>query len=69
MMEAALEGLERERQPDDRPSLIGVTQLTSTDERQVREDQLIGATVTGVRPSLCELDKRSRTGWCRLFRS
>ena len=68
MMEAALEGLDKGTPTGmTRPSLIGVTQLTSTDERQVREDQLIGATVAGVCPSLCAADQRSGTGWCRLF--
>ncbi|MBO0600992.1 orotidine-5'-phosphate decarboxylase [Sporosarcina sp. E16_3] len=43
MMEAALEGLDKGTPFGmSRPSLIGVTQLTSTDERQVREEQLIG---------------------------
>lgn len=43
MMEAALEGLDKGTPSGlSRPSLIGVTQLTSTDERQVREEQLIG---------------------------
>lgn len=42
MMEAALEGLDRGTPVgEQRPSLIAVTQLTSTDERQVREEQLI----------------------------
>ena len=42
MMEAALEGLDKGTPSGlRRPSLIGVTQLTSTDERQVREEQLI----------------------------
>ena len=46
MMEAALEGLDKGTPQDNqRPSLIGVTQLTSTDERQVREEQLIGASL------------------------
>lgn len=42
MMEAALAGLE-EGTPrgQQRPALIAVTQLTSTDEQQVREEQLI----------------------------
>lgn len=44
MMEAALEGLDKGTPSGmSRPSLIGVTQLTSTDERQVREEQLIDA--------------------------
>ncbi|CAM3085797.1 orotidine-5'-phosphate decarboxylase [Filibacter tadaridae] len=42
MMEAALEGLDKGTSSGlVRPSLIGVTQLTSTDENQVREEQLI----------------------------
>lgn len=42
MMEAALEGLDKGTPAGlRRPSLIAVTQLTSTDERQVREEQLI----------------------------
>ncbi|MGG0667093.1 orotidine-5'-phosphate decarboxylase [Lederbergia citrisecunda] len=42
MMEAALEGLDKGTPSGmKRPSIIGVTQLTSTDERQVREEQLI----------------------------
>lgn len=42
MMEAALEGLEKGTPAGlKRPSLIAVTQLTSTDERQVRDEQLI----------------------------
>jgi len=42
MMEAALEGLDKGTPSgSQRPSLIAVTQLTSTDERQVREEQLI----------------------------
>lgn len=43
MMEAALEGLTR---PDGtRPLLIAVTQLTSTDEKRMRNELLINATV------------------------
>ena len=43
MMEAALEGLDKGTPAGSkRPSLIAVTQLTSTDERQVRGEQLIG---------------------------
>jgi orotidine-5'-phosphate decarboxylase len=46
MMEAALEGLDKGTPAGlKRPSIIGVTQLTSTDERQVREEQLIGASL------------------------
>lgn len=46
MMESALEGLDKGTPSGmKRPSIIGVTQLTSTDERQVREEQLIRATV------------------------
>lgn len=46
MMEAALEGLDKgTRAGQKRPSIIGVTQLTSTDERQVREEQLIGVSL------------------------
>jgi orotidine-5'-phosphate decarboxylase len=46
MMEAALEGLDKGTPSGiSRPSLIGVTQLTSTDEQQVREEQLIGASL------------------------
>ena len=46
MMEAALEGLDKGTPAGlRRPSLIGVTQLTSTDERQVREEQLIGVSL------------------------
>ena len=42
MMEAALEGLDKGTPASlRRPSLIGVTQLTSTDEQQVRKEQLI----------------------------
>ncbi|MDV6376771.1 orotidine-5'-phosphate decarboxylase [Sporosarcina sp. GW1-11] len=42
MMEAALEGLETGTPAGKkRPALIAVTQLTSTDDRQVREEQLI----------------------------
>ena len=42
MMEAALEGLDKGTPAGlRRPALIGVTQLTSTDERQVQEEQLI----------------------------
>ena len=42
MMEAALKDLIKVRALDfRRPSIIGVTQLTSTDEQQVREEQLI----------------------------
>ena len=62
MMEAALEGLDKGTPSGmTRPSLIGVTQLTSTDERQVREEQLIGVSLAGVCPSLCEADERSGT--------
>lgn len=44
MMEAALEGLDKGTPMGmKRPALIAVTQLTSTDERQVREEQLINA--------------------------
>lgn len=46
MMEAALEGLDKGTPSGlQRPSLIGVTQLTSTDDRQVREEQLIQASL------------------------
>lgn len=46
MMEAALEGLDKGTPSGiARPSIIAVTQLTSTDERQVREEQLIGASL------------------------
>ncbi|MCG7342809.1 orotidine-5'-phosphate decarboxylase [Sporosarcina sp. ACRSL] len=46
MMEAALEGLDKGTPAGTkRPSIIGVTQLTSTDERQVREEQLIEASL------------------------
>lgn len=46
MMQAALEGLDRGTPTGmKRPSIIGVTQLTSTDERQVQEEQLIQATL------------------------
>lgn len=46
MMEAALEGLDKGTSAGmKRPSIIGVTQLTSTDERQVQEEQLIQATL------------------------
>ena len=46
MMEAALEGLDKGTPSGIvRPSIIAVTQLTSTDERQVREEQLIGASL------------------------
>lgn len=42
MMEAALEGLDAGTAAGSkRPSLIAVTQLTSTDDRQVKEEQLI----------------------------
>ncbi|MCZ2258844.1 orotidine-5'-phosphate decarboxylase [Sporosarcina sp. G11-34] len=42
MMEAALEGLDKGTpMGKNRPSLIAVTQLTSTDEQQVRKEQLI----------------------------
>lgn len=42
MMEAALEGLDKGTPAGlKRPALIGVTQLTSTDEKQVAEEQLI----------------------------
>lgn len=42
MMEAALEGLDKGTPSGKkRPAIIGVTQLTSTDERQMREEQLI----------------------------
>lgn len=43
MMEEALEGLDKGTPAGKvRPSLISVTQLTSTDEEQVRNEQLIG---------------------------
>jgi len=46
MMEAALEGLDKGTPAGrKRPSIIGVTQLTSTDEQQVRKEQLIEATL------------------------
>lgn len=46
MMEAALEGLDKGTPSGmKRPSIIGVTQLTSTDERQVQEEQLIQASL------------------------
>ena len=46
MMEAALEGLDMGTPSGiARPSLIGVTQLTSTDEWQVREEQLINVSL------------------------
>lgn len=43
MLDAALEGLDIGTPAGkQRPALIAVTQLTSTDDRQVREEQLIG---------------------------
>ncbi|WP_339249600.1 orotidine-5'-phosphate decarboxylase [Sporosarcina sp. FSL W8-0480] len=46
MMEAALEGLDKgTASGKKRPSIIGVTQLTSTDEQQVRNEQLIQASL------------------------
>lgn len=46
MMEAALEGLDKGTPAGmKRPSIIGVTQLTSTDQRQVQEEQLIQTTL------------------------
>lgn len=46
MMESALEGLDKGTPSGmKRPSIIGVTQLTSTDERQVRDEQLIQASL------------------------
>lgn len=46
MMAAALEGLDKGTPAGQkRPALIGVTQLTSTDDRQVREEQLINASL------------------------
>ena len=46
MMAAALEGLDKGTPTGiKRPSIIGVTQLTSTDERQVKEEQLIQASL------------------------
>jgi orotidine-5'-phosphate decarboxylase len=46
MMEAALEGLDKGTPSGmKRPAIIGVTQLTSTDERQVKEEQLIEASL------------------------
>lgn len=46
MMEAALEGLEQGTPSGmKKPSLIAVTQLTSTDERQVREEQRISVSL------------------------
>lgn len=44
MMEAALEGLTR--QDGSRPMLIAVTQLTSTGAEMLRDELLIGATIT-----------------------
>ena len=43
MMKAALEGLTRE--DGTRPLLIAVTQLTSTDEKALREELLIGSSM------------------------
>lgn len=46
MMEAALEGLDKGTPSGlQRPSIIGVTQLTSTDEQQVWKEQLIEASL------------------------
>lgn len=46
MMEAALEGLDKGTPAGKkRPSIIGVTQLTSTDEAQMRREQLINTTL------------------------
>lgn len=46
MMKAALEGLEEgTRAGDRRPLLLGVTQLTSTDELQMNQEQLIAASL------------------------
>ncbi|TQR20827.1 orotidine-5'-phosphate decarboxylase [Psychrobacillus vulpis] len=46
MMMAALEGLEAGTSAgNSRPSIIGVTQLTSTSEKQMQEEQLIKTTI------------------------
>ncbi len=57
MMEAALEGLTR---PDGtRPSLIAVTQLTSTSEERMREDLLIAEPIDKVVMHYAENAKRA----------
>ena len=46
MMEAALEGLDKGTKAGaKRPNIIGVTQLTSTDEEQMKREQLIPTTL------------------------
>ena len=58
MMKAAIEGLTRE--DGTRPLLIAVTQLTSTDERTLREELLIGATMEQTVQSYALNAKNSR---------
>ncbi len=61
MMEAALEGLDKGTPSGmSRPSLIGVTQLTSSDERQVREEQLIGVSLQESVLHYAKLTKEAR---------
>ncbi len=62
MMEAALEGLDKGTTAGlRRPSIIGVTQLTSTDERQVREEQLIDISLENSVLHYAKLTQAGRT--------
>ncbi|AOV08319.1 orotidine-5'-phosphate decarboxylase [Sporosarcina ureilytica] len=60
MMEAALEGLDKGTPVGlKRPSIIAVTQLTSTDEEQMRREQLINASLEQSVLHFAQLTKKS----------
>ena len=68
MMEAALEGLDAGTAMGvKRPLCIAVTQLTSTSEEQMKKEQLISVSLTGIGFTLCDTNKEIWFGWCCLF--
>ena len=67
MMEAALEGLDAGTSMGaKRPNCIAVTQLTSTSEEQMRNEQLIQVSLIESVLHYARTDKQKSTG-CRLF--
>ncbi|HZG70212.1 MAG TPA: orotidine-5'-phosphate decarboxylase [Chondromyces sp.] len=59
MMEAAREGLEQGMSGSQRPLLLAVTQLTSTTEQQMQEEQLVAVTLRRSVLSYAALAKKS----------
>lgn len=59
MMEAALEGLESGATRQQRPTIIAVTQLTSSDEQMVQKEQMISLSLENSVRNLARLAKQS----------